>query len=106
MESLKEHAVPIISGLSFLVALGFGLAWRFFWKLLKNIEMKIAELCQSINKQLINCPEERRKCRDSIYDRIDLLMVRRDAERSKERAEIWDALNHHNHHPDSGKVIR
>lgn len=105
VESLKEHAVPVIMVLAFLVMAGFGTAWRIFWSLLKSIETKVAELCKVINTQLVNCPEERRKCRDSINAKIDDMMEKRDAERKAERDELWEALNHHSH-GDNGKVQR
>lgn len=105
MQTLKEHAVPIITVLAFLVACGFGTAWRLFWRLLKSIEAKVADLCKTINTQLINCPQERQKCRDDIFGKIDSMMSKRDQERSKERTELWEAINHHGH-GDNGKVQR
>jgi hypothetical protein len=118
MESLKEHAVPIILTLAFLLTVVAGVAWRMFWKLLTTILLKVEGICSSVQSHLVQCPEERSKCKTELLNTLaskeDVTAVRVDLadwknQRRNLKGEIKDelymALDHHSHSP-KGKVER
>lgn len=118
MESLKEHVVPIITALIGLAGLGFGIAGKLFWSLLKTIEIKISDLCKAVQATVINCEAQRAACRMELINKLaskeDVIEVKEELREWKDKRinlkeeikdEFYTALDHHSH-SEGGKVHR
>lgn len=121
MESLKEHAVPIISGLLVFAGIGFTIAGWFFRNLLKSIQDKMAELCRTVTELVGKCGRQQADCWRDFGDKITALATRDDVKalrddftewkqqrryiREEVKDELYTALDNHRHAPD-GKVER
>jgi len=118
MQSLKDHATPIILALAGLASIGFTWAGWFFRRLLLDIKEKIAELCASMHKQALACKDNQRTCREelcrTLASKEDLIdaknelrawKIARSGLKDEIRNELYTALDHHSHGPD-GKVQR
>lgn len=121
MESLKEHAIPIISSLVVLAGIGFGMAGWFFRNLLNTIQNKMAELCKAVAELVGKCGKQQLNCWRDFSDQIAGLATKEDVNALKDDFNEWKkqriniredikdefnkALNNHRHAPD-GRVER
>ena len=91
MESLKEHAIPIISTLFFITTGLVGLVWRGNSEKFKNLSDRLEKIEGKIDK-FIELHYECQKRLPEVYVRRED-MLKRESEEYAERKERWDTLN-------------
>lgn len=78
------------------------------WRDQKKLRIEHGELRVELQKKADkghDCKEQQTGCRNGLINHICGKLKQLQDENSKQHAEIWERVNHHDHDDDDGKVI-